>query len=205
MDYSKTASRDSVEKTAAALKTNGNFDVIIVENGADARAKVLELIPAGAEVMTMTSITLDTIGLVQEINESGKFDSVKAKLAKMDSATHKAEMRRIGAAPEWAIGSAHAVTETGEVLIASNTGSQLPAYAYGAEKIVWVIGAQKIVADREAAMKRIYEYVLPLEGERANKAYNITSGSAVNKLLILNKENIPSRITVILVNEALGF
>jgi hypothetical protein len=97
------------------------------------------------------------------------------------------------------------VTETGEALIASNTGSQLPAYAYGAEKIVWVIGAQKIVADREAAMKRIYEYVLPLEGERANKAYNITSGSAVNKLLIVNKENVPSRVTIVLVNEALGF
>lgn len=205
MDFSKIVSRDRIEKAAAALKANGNFDVVVAENGADSKNKVLALIPAGAEVMTMTSVTLDTIGLTREINESGNFESVKNKLSKMDPATEKPAMRGIGSAPEWAVGSAHAVTETGEVLIASNTGSQLPAYVYGAEKVVWVIGAQKIVADREEGLRRIYEYVLPLEGERANKAYNITTGSAVNKLLVVNKENIAGRITIVLVNEALGY
>ena len=103
------------------------------------------------------------------------------------------------------MGSAQSVTETGQLVFASNTGSQLPAYAYGANHVIWVVGTQKIVPDLDTAMKRIYEYILPKESERANKAYNITSGSFVSKLLIINKEIKLGRAIVILVNEVLGF
>lgn len=205
MDFSQAASTERIEKAAAALRANGGFEVYFAANGQEAKERVLSLVPAGAEVFTMTSVTLDTIGLSKEINEPGKFDSVRVKLAALDSEKDKREKRQLGAAPDWAIGSVHAITETGEVIIASNTGSQLPAYVYGAGKVILVVGAQKIVADREAAMERLYEYVLPLEGERANKAYNITTGSHVSKLLIMNREVEPGRITIILANEALGF
>lgn len=113
-------------------------------------------------------------------------------------------MQRLGATPEWVLGSVHAVTETGEALIASNTGSQLPAYAFGVGKVIWVVGTQKIVKDREEGLGRIYEHSLPLESERAKKAYGVP-GSAVNKILIVNREVQPGRITMILVNERLGF
>ncbi len=98
----------------------------------------------------------------------------------------------------------HAVTEDGKVLIASNSGSQLPAYAYGSGHVIWVVGAQKIVKNLDEGIKRIYEHSLPLESERARKAYGVP-GSAVNKLLIINKEIIPGRITMILTKEKLGF
>lgn len=205
MDFSKVVSKDRMEKAAAALRANANFEVYIEENGEAAKKRVLALIPSGAEVFTMTSVTLDTIGLKKELDESGTYNSVRAKFATLDREKDKQEMKRLGSAPEWTVGSVHAVTETGEAVIASQTGSQLPAYAYGAGKVVWVIGGQKIVADRDEAMKRIYDYVLPLESERANHAYGITTGSAVNKLLVMHKENEPGRITLILVNEALGF
>jgi hypothetical protein len=205
MDFTQVVPKESMEKAAGALKANAGFDVFIVETGADAKEKVLSLIPGGAEVMTMTSVTLDTIGLAKEINESGKYDTVREKLAKLNKEEDAQEKKRLGAGPEWTVGSVHAATETGEVLIASNTGSQLPAYAYGAGKVIWVVGGQKIVADRDQGIQRIYEYVLPLESERANKAYGITTGSHVSKLLIVNREVEPGRITVILVNEALGF
>ena len=92
----------------------------------------------------------------------------------------------------------------GKVLIASNTGSQLPAYAYGASKVIWIVGTQKIVNDLEDGMKRIYEYTLPLESERAQKAYGV-AGSAVSKLLIVNQEVTPGRITIIFVPENIGY
>jgi hypothetical protein len=204
MDFSQVASTERMERAAAALRKSG-FEVSFAANGAEAKQRALSLIPTGAEVFTMTSMTTEAIGLKKEIDESGKYDSVRAKFAKLHPERDKAVKRRLGSAPEWTVGSVHAVTETGEVLIASQTGSQLPAYAYGAEKVIWVVGGQKIVADREEGMKRIYEYVLPLESVRANQAYNITTGSAVNKLLILNKEIQKGRITIILVNETLGF
>lgn len=197
--WERLADDTVIKETVTALKANG-VEAFIVESGEEAKRKVFEILPEGAEVMAMSSTTLDKIGISKDI-ESSKINSVRKKL--MDPATQGAEKRKLGAAPEWTIGSVHAVTRDGHVLIASNTGSQLPAYAYGAGNVIWVVGAQKIVKNTEEGIKRIYEHSLPLEIERAKKVYGITS--AVNKLLIVNKENIQGRITMILVKEKLGF
>ncbi len=201
MKWNALASKQSVEKTVSALKANG-IEAVFVKDGAEAKKKVLAMIPAGAEVMNMTSVTLDTIGLPKEINESGTFNSVRAKL--MDKNMPAREKKRLGAAPEWVVGSVHAVTENGEAVIASNSGSQLPAYLYGADRVIWVVGTQKIVKSLEDGRKRIYEYVLPLESERAKKAYGVP-GSAVNKIVVFHKEITTGRIIMILVGEVLGF
>ncbi len=202
--WNQLADKQTIEKTIAALKNNG-MEAKFVETGEEAKKEVLSLIPKGAEVMNMTSITLDTLGIPKALNESGNYNSVRSKLNSMDRETQGLEMQKLGAAPEWTVGSVHAVTEEGHVLIASNTGSQLSAYVYGSPHVIWVVGTQKIVKNTDEGIKRIYEYVLPLEGERANKAYNITTGSAVNKLLSINREVKPDRITIIFVNEVLGF
>ena len=195
-EFGQLAADERVVKTARALQAN-NIQAVIVKNGQEAKEKVLELVPAGAEVMCMSSVTLDTIGL-------SELDTVKKQLMAMDRATQGREMRKLGSAPDWTIGSVQAVTEDGQVVMASNSGSQLPAYAYGAGKVIWVVGVQKITANLDEALKRIYEYVLPLESERVKIAYGMDR-SNVSKLLVINKEIVPERITVILVKEKLGF
>lgn len=200
MTWSKIPNNKIIEKTAKALSQNG-IETIVVENGKAAKEKVLALIPEGSEVTTMTSMTLETTGIASEVNESGRFNPARPKL--MDANTDPQEQLHLRVAPEYAIGSVHAVTEDGSLLIASASGSQLPAYAYGAKKVILVVGAQKITKDTVEGIKRIYEYTLPLEDKRALKAYGMHSG--VNKLLIINKEFLPNRITLILVKENLGF
>lgn len=200
--FSKLATEDQIQKAVAALGANG-FKVEVVENGKEAKKKVLELLPDGAEVFTMTSQTLEAAGIDQEINESGKYNAVSPKLYAMDRNTQAREMVKLGAAPEWIVSSVHAVTNDGHLLIASNSGSQLSAEAYSAGKVIFVVGTQKIVKDTEEGIKRIYEYSYPLEDERARKAYGMPSG--VNKILIINKEIQPGRIVVIFVKEKLGF
>jgi hypothetical protein len=101
------------------------------------------------------------------------------------------------------LGSVHAITETGSLVVASASGSQLGPYASGAGKVILVVGTQKIVPDLEDALRRIDEYAFPLEDERAQAAYGVHSG--VNKVLIINREWTPGRITVVLCDEALGF
>lgn len=203
-NWDELASEQTIQNTIKALKQNG-IEAVVVSSNEGAKRLVLELIPKGSEVMTMTSVTLDTIGLSEEINKSGrKFKPIRDKLYAMDRNTQVQEMNRIGAAPEFVVGSVHAVTQDGHVLIASNTGSQLPAYSFGALHVIWVVGAQKIVKDTNEGIKRIYEYSLPLESERAKKAYGVP-GSAVNKILIVNKEVQPGRVKLILVKEKLGF
>jgi len=206
MQWNSLASDESIEKTVDSLKKNG-ITAHVVSTAEDAKKKVLDLLPKGAEVMQMTSITLDTIGVTEPINESGDYGSVRNRLNKLDREKDHVEMQKVGSAPEWAVGSVHAVTEDGKVIIASNTGSQLPAYAYGSSHVIWVVGTQKIVLTLDDAMTRIYDYILPLETKRARKAYNLpdTVTSFVSKLLIINREINKERLHIIFVNEALGF
>ncbi|VVC03376.1 LUD domain protein [Candidatus Bilamarchaeum dharawalense] len=201
MEWNRLADKPIVEKTMAALRNQG-MEPYFCENAEEANSKIRSLIPNGAEIMNMSSTTLDMLGISKEIQESG--NSVKKKLGSMDRKTQGNEMQKLGAAPEWAIGSVHAVTEKGEVMIVSQSGSQLPAYAYGSNHVIWVVGTQKIVKNLDDGFKRIYEHCLPLESERARKVYGVPS-SSVNKILIVNKETKPGRIMVIFVNQVLGF
>jgi hypothetical protein len=199
--WDELANEDALNKSMEALEKHG-FDAVIVENGEEAKGKVLELIPKGAEVFTVTSTTVDVIGLAKELNESENYDSIRKKFMSMNREKQDKEMRKMGAAPDWVVGSVHAVTEDGKVLIASASGSQLSAYAYGAAHVVWVVGTQKLVKNTDDGIKRIYEHSLPLESERAQKAYGMKS--FVSKILIMEAER-PGRISIILVKEKLGF
>ncbi len=192
----------TVEITMAALRAHGMDAQLISKE--KVKEAVLALLPEQAEVMTMTSVTLDTLGIAKEINESGHYQAVRPKLYSLDREKQKKEMRVLGTAPDYAVGSVHAATENGELLIASNTGSQLPAYAYGAGKVIFVIGTHKIVKNTEEGLERIYQHSLVLESERAKKAYGV-AGSSVNKILIINKEYQAGRITVFFVEDVLGF
>lgn len=200
--YDKIPSDEIISQTVSALKNNG-IDAMVVNTSAEAKERLLKFLPQGAEVMNMTSVTLDTISAPDVILNSGNYNPARKKL--MDPNVSPREKMIAGAVAEWVTGSAHAVTEDGRIMIASNTGSQLAAEAYGAQHVIFVVGAQKIVKDTNEGFKRIYDYVLPLESVRANKAYNITTGSFVSKMLIINREIQPDRIKMILVKEVLGF
>ena len=196
------ASEPQIERTKKALEDN-NIHVLVAENGADAKKKLFEIIPAGAEIFTSSSITLNTLGITEEIDESGHYNSVRAKIALMDRKTQNREIQKLGSTPEYMIGSVHAVTETGHVIIASKTGSQLAGYAASAAHLIWVVGTQKIVPTLEDGMERIEEYTLLLENARALNTFGVES--SIDKLLIVNREFMPGRTTMILVKENLGF
>ena len=147
--------------------------------------------------------SLDVAGLTDEIDKSGRYESLRPRLFSMDRQTRADEIRRLGAAPDVMLGSVHAVTETGSLLAASMGGSQLGPYVSGAGRVILLVGTQKIVSDLEEGLRRINEYAFPLEDARAHAAYGIHS--AVNKVLIINREIVPGRITVVFVDEVLGF
>jgi hypothetical protein len=176
--------------------------VEIVDSLEQAKQEVEKLIPQKAEVFTATSVTLDKAGLTDELN-SDKYTSVRGKFMALYGQPDKAvEMRRIGSGADYAVGSAHAVTQGGQVIVASASGSQLPNYAYGASNVIWVVGSQKIVKDLAEGIERIEDYTFHLEDERALQAYG--ANSSINKLLIYRKEP-NERATIILVKEPVGF
>lgn len=201
-EFTTAVDRQMLERTAAALRERG-IDALVVAGVAAARSAVAELIPAGAAVLTPPSQTLQEIGLLQEINESERYVSLRNELLKFDRQTQRAEMRRFGGVPDVAVGSVQAITEDGIVVCASASGSQLGPYAYGAGQVIWVVGAQKIVPDLAVAFRRIREHCYPLEDERARSAYG--QSSSISKILVIEAERFPGRITVVLIPEVLGF
>jgi len=201
-EFAHIADDEQIERTAKALEAN-NIHVLIAKDGEEAKRLFFELIPEGAEVFLGASVTLETLGIKDEIDKSGKYDALRPKMFAMNRETQGREIRKLGGAPDFAAGSVHAVTEDGHVLIASNTGSQLGPYASGAGKVIWVVGAQKLVKDINEGFRRIYEYDIPLETEHMRQLYN--APTAVNKLLIVNKELRPNRITMIIVKEQVGY
>ena len=201
-EYAKQATDEKIERTSKALEANG-IQTLIADTGADAKRLFLELIPEGSEVFLSSSVTLEQLGIVADVDQSGKFDAVRPRMYAMNRETQGREIRKLIAAPDFAAGSVHAVTEDGHVLIASASGSQLGPYASGAGRVIWAVGAQKIVKDLNDGLRRLNEHVVPLEEEHMQQLYKV--GTAVNEMLIVNRATRPGRITMILVKEELGF
>ena len=191
-----------VKRTMAALDANG-ITVLRASDAAAAKRMVLDLIPDASPVHQGASQTLDVLGITSEIEKSGRYTALRPQIWSMDRETEADEIRRLGAAPDVMLGSVHAVTETGSLLAASMSGSQLGPYVSGAGRVILVVGTQKIVSDLEEGLLRINEYAWRLEDARAQAAYGIRS--AVNKVVVINREITPGRITVVLVDEVLGF
>ncbi len=200
-EFTHLASEDQIQKTVQALEANG-IRTFVVETGEEARACVLSMIPAKMEVYNPPSRTLDQIGLTTDIESSTSFQPLRSRLRSLDRTTQRREIRRLTASPDVVVGSVHAITEQGEVLIASATGSQLSSAVFGAGTVIWVVGTQKLVRTLDEGFRRIREYSYPLEDVRTRQVYG--QPSAINKILIVNGE-LPGRITIVLVRQNLGF
>lgn len=201
MAWDTIPSSEDLDKVKSALTRNG-IEVFIVDSREEAKAKVFEIIPQGSRVMTATSQTAEELGVTREIDESGKYDSARKSITLENDELERKKKRRSNA-PDYVVGSVHAVTHDGEVLIASNSGSQIPLYSYTAARVVWIVGAQKIVENLDAGMRRIYEHSLLLEDRRVRQHRD--EGSEVNKILIVKKEKIQGRIKMIIVKVVIGF
>jgi hypothetical protein len=200
--FATPADQARVARTVAALTANG-MTVLQANDGTEARRIVFELIPDGAQIYQGSSQTLEVTGITRELETSGRYAAIRPRIRAMDRERDRDEIRRLAAAPDVMIGSVQAVTETGSLLAASYTGSQLAAYVFGAGRVIFVVGIQKIVVGIEEGLQRIENHAYPLEDARSLAAYGIHSG--MNKVLIINREITPGRITVVVVDEILGF
>jgi acyl-CoA hydrolase len=190
-----------LQATVVALEEHG-FSVEVVDDLNAAREAVLARIPPGSSVMTNTSATLAETGIADAINDGGAYDSARNKMLALDFASQAQQMKGIGGQPDYALGSVHAITRDGTLVIASASGSQLASYAWGAANVIFVAGAHKLVPTLEAAHQRIYQHSLKLEDARAIAAYG--QHSFVGKVMEIHQE-LPGRIHIVLIRQQVGF
>lgn len=200
-DFTAPAPSAKVGRLAANLQAR-NFDVVVVQTGAEAKAEVLKRIPDGIQVHSGKSKTLEDIGLFDTLMGSDEYDFVRKQTLKMDRSTQAREMVKLAATPDLMINSVQAVTEAGQLVFVSASGSQIGAISAGGEKLILVVGSQKIVPDLDAAFQRIQEHVFPYEDARLMEILGIHT--AWTRTLILERDFNPGRTTVILVRDPVG-
>jgi L-lactate utilization protein LutC len=204
-NFSNLANQSSLEKTRTSLIQKG-YDVAVFSQKADALEKIKTLIPSGASVMNGSSTTLAQIGYLKYLKE-GKHSWVDlhAKITAENEEAKRQQLRKESVLSDYYLGSVHALSESGEMIIASNTGSQLPHLVFTSPNIILVISTKKIVPDVNTALQRVEEYVVPLEEKRMQEAMN--AHTALNKILIFKNEAafMGRKIHILLVEEDLGF
>ncbi len=201
-DFDQPASEAMLQTVAERLRER-NFETIIVATAAEAKAAVMERIPEGVEIHSGKSKTLEDIGVFGELMGSDRYDFVRKRTSKMDRKTQAREIRKLGAAPDVMLGSVQALTEAGQLVVASASGSQIGPYASGAGTLILVVGSQKIVPDLDTALRRINDHVLPYEDARLREQMGM--GTKLTRILILERDYSPGRTTVVLVREPVGF
>jgi len=201
-DFAQPASEAMLQTVAERLRER-NFETIIVATAAEAKVAVMERIPEGVEIHSGKSKTLEDIGVFAELMGSDRYDFVRKRTSKMDRKTQAREIRKLGAAPDVMLGSVQALTEAGQLVVASASGSQIGPYASGAGTLILVVGSQKIVPDLDTAIRRITDHVQPYEDARLREQMGM--GTKLTRILILERDYSPGRTTVVLVREPVGF
>ena len=201
LDFAAPASAAALNELAANLRER-NFEVLVVDTAAAAKAVVMARLPEGAEVYSGKSKTLEDAGIFKELMESDSYDFIRRRTMKMDRQTQGREIRKLSAAPDYMLGSVQAVTRAGQLVVASASGSQIGPYSAGAGKLILVVGSQKIVPDLETALRRLREYVMPYEDMRLREQMGV--GTKLTRVLIMEMDYSPGRTTIVLVRDPIG-
>jgi len=209
MDYEQLASWESIDKTVQGLQSRSYY-AVVVKTGADALAKIKEMIPDGAGVMNGSSQTLEQIGFIDYLKAGEhawdhKFHNLHEEVLAEHDPVKQEKLRKEAVLSDYYLGSVHALAETGEFVFGSMTGSQLPHVTFTSANLIFIVSTKKIVPTIEDAIKRLKDFVVPSEDKRMIAATG--SGTKLNKMLVFNGEYAPNnrKINFILVEEPLGF
>jgi hypothetical protein len=179
----------------------------VVGNSGIALARIHELVPAGAKVMTNASTTLKEIGLEAELGSGGSpWNWLKPAIGAENDPAKRSLLRGQASLAEYYVGSVQAVTEMGQVICASGSGSQLASYVYSSPNVIWVVGNQKVVPTLEDGIRRIRDVCVPKMAELTKSKGKPELGVLAKILIIENEMAYTGRsVHLLLVEEALGF
>jgi len=203
--YSHPASNEAIEATKKALEGK-THKVTVVDTKEEALKTLVSLIPEGASIYNAGSTTLGEIGFIEFAKKETKWNNVHAKLLSEQDPAKKATLQSQSYNVDYFLSSVSALAQTGEFVAADLTGTRVGGFL-PSKNLLLVVGSNKIVATKDDAIRRLEEYVLPLESARVRVVYKLPA-SAANNVLVINSANpwgAPGRVHVILVKEALGF
>ncbi len=200
---------------AAELGKRG-IRMLFAETREEARQTILEMIPRGATVMAGSSRTLDEIGLTPCL-KNGAYRYLRDDVRAIDDPERRFDKRRQSLVADYFLGSVNAIATTGELVNIDSSGNRIAGYAFGGKQVIMVAGVNKLVPTLADAIERSRVVAAIQEARRVGRTPPCTDDGVCHnyecypperqcgKILIIEKENRPGRMTVVLVGESLGF
>ncbi len=190
--------------------------MLFAETKEQACETILGMIPVGATVMAGSSRTLDEIGLTPRLR-SGAYRYLRDDVRAINDPELRFEKRRQSLVADYFLGSVNAIAATGELVNIDSSGNRVAGYAFGGKQVIMVAGLNKIVPTLADAIERSRVVAAVQEARRVGRTPPCTDDGVCHnyecypperqcgKILIIEKENRPGRMTVVLVGESLGF
>lgn len=142
-----------------------------VSNRQEALIAVLDMIPEGVTVVRGDSITLEQVGILEELKKRNKNRLLNPYDTKPDgSYLHEKEerhkMHREAFSSDVYLTSTNAVTLDGRLVNIDGFGNRVAAMIFGPKKVIMVTGVNKIVKDVDEALARIHGFAAPVNALR---------------------------------------
>jgi len=194
------------------LKENG-FDAIFVPNTTEARTIILDRFSSYDSYGVGGSDTIRKIGILEDLRAMGKtiYDHWQEGLSGEENLDIRLKQGRC----DCFFCSANGISLTGEIVNVDGVGNRTNAMTFGPKKVVMVAGMNKMVPDLAAAIKRVHDIAAPMRAKSLEMQTPCAETGICNDCkspqricrvtTILHRRPMLTDMTVILINERLGF
>ncbi len=207
-----------IEKTMKNLKKN-NMTAVYAESRSEVPEIIKKLVPAGSSVSNGGSVSLREAGVYDLLLSGDYLYYDRTGLSGDD--IRDCYIKALSCDAYFC--SSNAVTENGELYNVDGNSNRVACIAFGPKRVIMVVGKNKIVPDIKAAVERVKRTAAPKNavrlslktpcaatGECMGLDGEICSGCASEgriccSYLISAHQRQKGRITVIIVNEELGY
>ncbi len=206
-----TLNRTRLDNAAKALRANG-FSAEVYASGREAADAALKLAGSGRKVGLGGSLTVQALGLPAALEKAG--NTIVTHKPGMDAEQRRAVwLEALGS--DIYLASPQAVTMDGKLVFVDANGNRGAAVTWGPRRLVLIAGVNKLSKDQEEGLRRSRDTAAIANNVRLSKdnpcvqtgrCADCASPSRIcNAATILWKKPWPADITVLLVNEELGF
>jgi hypothetical protein len=145
----------------------------------EALAAVMEMIPPGTTVARGDSISVDEVGVPEEIikrNQNKYINPLKRNANGYFAydTEERYRMEREAFSADIFLTSTNAITLDGKLVSIDGHGNRVSAMIFGPKRVIVVAGTNKIVKDLDEALERIHNVAAPLNSIRHYLKHNMT-------------------------------
>lgn len=208
----KQHGREMARKVIEGLTARG-MKGLYYESKNEATEAVLGMIPEGATVGFGGSVTLHSLGIYNKLL-AGPYQVLNRQDPSLTKDA-RIEVERRALTADYFVSGTNAITLDGRLVNIDGHGNRVAALLFGPKKVIIVCGVNKIVQTLEEAIQRVRQVACPLNAVRLGvKAQCVSNGSCSDcqgaqrlcrLVTVIEGQDDPERITVVLVGECLGF